>query len=411
MSSGHSHSHNHGSCTTDHHDHEHSHVVHTSPADTRIKDIALWDDSDDPDATRLSKSHGLLDHAHGTNDNKVLIKLQRASLLCLTFLLVEVVGGVLSGSLAILSDASHLCADLASFAVAIGASYLASLPKTANHTFGLKRVESLAALLSMLSLAFISIALGIEAIRRIYKITVIGDHNIEVQGVLMSGIAFIGVLVNVALAFVLGEHHVHLPSDSGGCSSHDHGHSHGHGTSHGEKDHHDDHDNGDDHHHDHDDHECSSDNGDHGHDHGHDHSANEATPLVQQEKNNNHHEHVHDHKEKDANYKGAPIPFLPKNINLQAAYLHVLGDLAQSVAVLIAGVSAFGYFSHKRDGHSLCNLFSHFLNFPSVSFGLFLLGRLWTPFAPSSFVPLSDTALSVSCVLPSQSCSKKCHPR
>lgn len=308
-------------------------MVHQSPADTQVKDIALWNKDNtsnlNQDAMRLSKSHGLLDHKHDNND-KVLIKLQRASLLCLTFLLVEVVGGVWSGSLAILSDASHLCADLASFAVAIAASYLSSLPKTANYTFGLKRVESLAALLSMLSLAFISVALGVEAIRRIYKIIVRDDGTVQVQGLFMSGIAFIGVSVNVALAFVLGEHHVHLPSDSGGCGSHDHGHDHGHGSTH--------------------DHECNNDNGyDQGHDHLHGHDSNdqqqadEATPLVPESSRSNNkkndHEHVHDHNERKDDYKGAPIPFLPKNINLQAAYLHVLGDLAQSVAVLIAGVS------------------------------------------------------------------------
>ena len=302
------------------------------------------------DAQRLDKSHGLLDHAH-ENDGVVLRKLQRASLLCLTFLLVEVTGGLLSGSLAILSDASHLCADLASFAVAIGASYLASLPKTANHTFGLKRVESLAALLSMLSLAFISVALGVEAIRRIYKIVIHDDDDIQVAGFLMSGIAFIGVLVNVALAFVLGEHHVHLPSDTGGCGSHDHGHSHGH-EGHGDRS------------------KSTTGNSNNqtatscssGHDHGHSHNhettnndqtAHEGTALLAASgsndvttTNNSSHEHVHEHVDAERSHDhavGAPIPFLPKNINLQAAYLHVLGDLAQSVAVLIAGLIIWAF--------------------------------------------------------------------
>uniref|UniRef100_A0A7S3L9L2 Cation efflux protein cytoplasmic domain-containing protein n=1 Tax=Amphora coffeiformis TaxID=265554 RepID=A0A7S3L9L2_9STRA len=353
---GHSHSHNHhgeekeeedcAATTTDHHAHdEHSHVVHQSRADTRVKDIALWsssDDNDNKDEQRLSKSYGLLDHAHDTND-QVLLKLQRAALLCLTFLCVEVVGGYLAGSLAVLSDASHLCADLASFAVAIGASYLASLPKTANHTFGLKRVESLAALLSMLSLAFISIALGVEALRRIYKITMTTDGaTVEVQGVLMSGIAFIGVLVNIALAFVLGEHHVHMPSDSG-CGSHNHSHGH---SSHeaavsGDKNHGKES-------------SCTAGGDDHGHSHGHSHGheADEATPLVNKTSNNNDkeekggHEHVHEHHDESAkndDHPGVPIPFLPKNINLQAAYLHVLGDLAQSVAVLIAGLLIWAF--------------------------------------------------------------------
>jgi Co/Zn/Cd efflux system component len=74
-----------------------------------------------------------------------------------------------------LSDAAHLFSDLASFAVAIGASYLASLPATAQHTYGLKRSESLAALFSMVSLAFVSAGLSYEAVRRYVNALVMTD--------------------------------------------------------------------------------------------------------------------------------------------------------------------------------------------------------------------------------------------
>ena len=321
---GHSHSHDHlNSTSTENHQHAHAHIVYNTPSDDQPQDIALWNNHPTTDDDRLTRAHGLLDHPHAENgqdfqhNDAVLLKLQRASMLCATFLLVEVIGGYLSGSLAILSDASHLCADLASFAVAMGASYLARLPKTAHHTFGLKRVESLAALLSMLSLALISVALGVEALRRIYIIVwhTTDDGTIQVEGFLMSGIAFLGVLVNVALAFVLGEHHVHLPSDgTTGCGSHHHAHNHPHN-------HEDCHD---------------------------DQPADETTPLTSSG-GHDHNNHSHEHSHRQTSQKisasddpprpiGAFIPFLPKNINLQAAYLHVLGDLAQSVAVLIAGL-------------------------------------------------------------------------
>ncbi|OEU16726.1 cation diffusion facilitator [Fragilariopsis cylindrus CCMP1102] len=214
----------------------------------------------------------------------VLKRLYIATILCGCFLVVEVVGGLICGSLAVLSDAAHLFSDMASFAVAIAASYLASLPATANHTYGLKRTESLAALFSMTSLAFVSVGLVYTAVARLI------NPPEGVDGKVMSIIAGIGVVVNVALAFVLGEHHVHLPGDHHGhnCDGHDHSHSK-------EKDHHD-----------------------------HGHHANETSPLVVVD--GSHDDADEFEKEKQ------------RNVNLHAAYLHVLGDLAQSVAVLIGGI-------------------------------------------------------------------------
>ncbi|KAL3927737.1 MAG: hypothetical protein SGBAC_012962, partial [Bacillariaceae sp.] len=137
---------------------------------------------------------------------EVLNRLLIATGLCSFFLIVEVVGGILAGSLAVLSDAAHLFADLAGFAVAIAATFLASMPATKAHTYGLKRSESLAALFSMTSLAFVTVTLACEAVRRL-----ITPEQEPVDGKLMVVIASIGVVVNIALAFVLGENHVHLP--------------------------------------------------------------------------------------------------------------------------------------------------------------------------------------------------------
>eukprot|EP00979_Chaetoceros_neogracilis_P016840 scaffold9877_cov256-Chaetoceros_neogracile.AAC.1 len=126
----------------------------------------------------------------------VLHRLKIASFLCFIFFVVEVTGGLMSSSLAILSDAAHLLADLASFAVAIGASYLASLPSNSQHTFGLKRTESLAAFFSMVSLAIVSVGLACEALRRLWLILYVQEDVADVDGKLMSGIAIIGVVVN-----------------------------------------------------------------------------------------------------------------------------------------------------------------------------------------------------------------------
>ena len=234
----------------------------------------------------------------------VLRRLKIATGLCVTFLIVEVIGGLLSQSLAILSDAAHLFADLAAFVVAIVANYLASLPSTSDHTYGLKRTESLAALLSMLSLVLVCVGLALEALRRLYWHWFDPSELEDVDGKLMSQIALIGVAVNVALAFVLGEHHVHLPGHDHEC---DEGHDHSHSHSHSKDD------------------ARSSDCGSHNHSHSHAHSdgpfvikteTDALLPLHQDE---------------------VPPP-RQRNVNLHAAYIHVLGDLAQSVSVLIAGL-------------------------------------------------------------------------
>ena len=301
----------------------------------------------------------------------VLRRLYTAICLCGAFLIIEVIGGYLSGSLAVLSDAAHLFSDLASFGIAIVATKLAALPSTDQHTFGLKRSESLAALFSMLSLAIVSIWLVIEAVRRLYS------NEGRVDGKLMSGIAFIGVLVNVALAMVLGvEHHVHMPGadhghdhDHGACGGHDAEKGHDHHDSDAGHDHenaHDhhgcdghDHENAHDHHgcdghdaeiahdhhgcdgHDHEDSHDHQDEHESGHDHhcdhenhgGHDHSHTHTTETTKLTGNNS-----HGHYEAVQSDEVLPEKPALRNVNLHAAYLHVLGDLAQSVAVLIAGL-------------------------------------------------------------------------
>lgn len=250
--------------------------------------------------------------------HEVIRKLKTASLLCFAFMIIEVIGGLLAGSLSVLSDAAHLTADLSAFVVAISGSHIASLPASDSHTFGLKRTESLAALFSMVSLVFLSVGLSVEALRRMWIILYSGGEVTEVNGKLMSTIAFIGVIVNVILAFVLGEDHVHMVGAgdcshdhvAGGCSD-DHGHD---GNDHNE------------------------------HSHAHSHHDEESDSLLSGPSDGksytaiNEVEHaaeVQPHKKMDHSASDKPKE---RNVNLHAAYLHVLADLTQSVVVLIAGL-------------------------------------------------------------------------
>eukprot|EP00956_Cyclotella_meneghiniana_P006940 scaffold9359_cov49-Cyclotella_meneghiniana.AAC.5 len=167
----------------------------------------------------------IMEEADQTN---VLMRLKAATFLCCAFLLLEIVGGAVAGSLAVLSDAAHRATDILAYVVAIVASHMARAPPSKQYSFGFKRVESLVALFSMVTLAVMSIALGVEAVRRICMQIQDADNKDmnSVDGKTMAMISLIGVVVNIILALVLGEHgHVHMPGVD--HHSHEH-HSHEH---------------------------------------------------------------------------------------------------------------------------------------------------------------------------------------
>jgi len=150
--------------------------------------------------------------------------------------------------------------------------------------------------------------------------------GLVVNGKIMTYTALVGVFVNICLAFVLGEHHHHGPLGGG----HDHSHGHGHGD-----EHEDDHGN---HSHEHHNEPPStsthSHSHDHGHDHGHEHehehksSTDEASPLL-------HGKNTANTTTCETHEHSSPKE---RNVNLQAAYLHVLADLLQSVCVVVSGL-------------------------------------------------------------------------
>jgi cobalt-zinc-cadmium efflux system protein len=119
--------------------------------------------------------------------------------LTVTFTVVEVVGGVLADSLALLADAGHMLSDNASLALALFASWLAARPAGPNRTFGYRRAEILAALFNGVTLVAISIWIFIEAANRF-------DDPPEVEGGLMLVIAVGGLLVNLLAARLLHRH-------------------------------------------------------------------------------------------------------------------------------------------------------------------------------------------------------------
>jgi cobalt-zinc-cadmium efflux system protein len=133
-------------------------------------------------------------HSHGGGGSARPLAL--TLLLTAAFTVVEVVAGVLTGSLALLADAGHMLSDSGSIGIALLAIWLARRPPTAQRSFGFKRAEILAALVNGVTLVAIAIWIFIEAADRF-------SDPPDVLGGWMLAVALGGVAVNVAAAFIL----------------------------------------------------------------------------------------------------------------------------------------------------------------------------------------------------------------
>jgi zinc transporter 2 len=232
--------------------------------------------------------------AEGINDadrQKRYERTQRKLLFALAvaflFMLVEIAGGIWAHSLAIITDAAHLLSDVSGFAVSAAAAFYAAKRSHSHYSYGYHRIEVLGALASVLSVWLVTGILLWEAVDRILNPT-------AVDGKIMTIIALIGVLVNIALMAILGGHgHSH---SSGGHGGRSHGH-----EERGE----------------HSDAPRHSDNAENSGD------ADEGS-LAEE----GHHTHTH------KNTHSSPSS---SNINIRGAVIHVIGDLVQSIGVAIAG--------------------------------------------------------------------------
>ena len=118
-----------------------------------------------------------------------------AMLLTGGFMIVEVIGGVLTGSLALLADAGHMLTDTAALALAWFAFRVATKPADAKRTYGYHRFQILIAFVNGLTLVAIVGWIFIEAVRRFFQ-------PLEIIGGTMLLIAVLGLLVNV-IAFLI----------------------------------------------------------------------------------------------------------------------------------------------------------------------------------------------------------------
>ncbi|MBR0598539.1 cation diffusion facilitator family transporter [Sinanaerobacter chloroacetimidivorans] len=118
------------------------------------------------------------------------------TLLNATITVAEIVGGIFSGSLALLSDAVHNLSDTAAIALSYFANRIAQKPKDAKRTYGYKRAEILSALINSIVLLAISIVLIFEAFKRFMSPE-------SINGTLMIVVASIGLISNFVSVFLL----------------------------------------------------------------------------------------------------------------------------------------------------------------------------------------------------------------
>ena len=131
-------------------------------------------------------------HSHSSTGIRLLITV----LLNLFITVAEVIGGIISGSLALISDALHNFSDAISVIISYIAIRLKERDSSSKHTFGFKRAEILAAVINSSVLVIISIYLFYEAILRF-------QNPEPIKGVLMTVVASIGLAANIAGTLLL----------------------------------------------------------------------------------------------------------------------------------------------------------------------------------------------------------------
>jgi cobalt-zinc-cadmium efflux system protein len=140
-----------------------------------------------------SHGHG---HGHGhshTSNKKALLS---SFILIAAFMVVEVIGGILTNSLALLSDAGHMLSDAAALGLSFFAIKLGEKQVSQEKTYGYKRFEIIAAALNGLTLIIISLYIFYEAFQRFFA-----PPEVQSTGMLMISVT--GLVVNIIAAWIL----------------------------------------------------------------------------------------------------------------------------------------------------------------------------------------------------------------
>ena len=144
----------------------------------------------------------MTEHTHLPN----ITRLKLSILITGFFLIIEIIGGYISGSLALVSDAGHMLSDLLSLILSLLAMILATSIATKERTYGLHRTEIFAGFINAVLLVVISGIIIWEAYQRFLSPT-------PIQGGIMMGVAIIGLIANLAIISLLhGSHDLNMRS-------------------------------------------------------------------------------------------------------------------------------------------------------------------------------------------------------
>ncbi|HXO20506.1 MAG TPA: cation diffusion facilitator family transporter [Thermoanaerobaculia bacterium] len=143
----------------------------------------------------MSAGHGH-HHHHGVQSGENLRRLWLVLGLSAAYMLAEVIGGLVSNSLALLADAGHMLSDVGAISLSLFAIWIARKPADSRRTYGYHRTEILAALANGGTLIAVSIYIFVEAWRRLHQPPL-------VHGPLMMAIALGGLAVNLGALGIL----------------------------------------------------------------------------------------------------------------------------------------------------------------------------------------------------------------
>lgn len=240
--------------------------------------------------------------------DKAIRKLIWVCVICTIFMIIEIIGGYLANSIAIMSDAAHLLSDLLGFLISIISIYISRKVAKNNMSYGYHRAEIIGALVSIVLIWALTLWLLYEATLRIITPPL-------VDGFIMIIVSIIGFSFNVIMGIVLAKSGV---AHSHGLKKCDHDHDH-------------------DHEHDHE-HE-------HEHDHEHEHNSDEEIRLHTEDENENKN----------------------SNVNLRASFIHILGDALQNIGVFIAGIIIY-FLPRYSIADPICTyIFSIIVGFTTIN--------------------------------------------
>jgi zinc transporter 2 len=225
-----------------------------------------------------------------------LRKLWIVSGFCLVFMIIEVIGGYLASSIAVMADAAHLLSDLLGFLISIASIYISRKDATNQMSYGFHRAEVIGAMVSINIIWGLTIWLVYEAAQRVVE-------RPPVNGFIMVITAIIGFVFNVTMGLVLTyegiDHKLHE-------------------------------------HHDHEHEDYAEEEEEENEDHEHDHNRKETQAITEMHDDHNH----EGHDQLGLNVPSISHGHKPKHgdVNLRAAFIHVIGDAIQNFGVVVAGL-------------------------------------------------------------------------